>query len=119
MKTTFAMSLFIATLTAASVLPNHDLNERAANKCKMFQIFRSPNGAFGGSPNFVGTPKCCCQNAQCHVVDRVNGINTSANLNQFLAGKFRIINARGGDNGRAGANDINGATYTVAGLGPC
>ncbi|KAK1449452.1 hypothetical protein CMEL01_08767, partial [Colletotrichum melonis] len=104
---------------ASSVLPSRDLTERQLKKCKTFQIFRDPDAITGGSPNFVGTPQCCCQNEQCHVIDRVNGINTSANLNDFLAGTFTIEDARGQDKGTPGSNDIRGATYTVGAQGGC
>ncbi|KAF4781537.1 hypothetical protein HER10_EVM0013437 [Colletotrichum scovillei] len=119
MKCTYILPLIAATLVASSVLPSKDLTERQAKKCKTFQIFRDPDAITGGSPNFVGTPQCCCQNEQCHVIDRVNGINTSANLNDFLAGTFTIEDARGQAKGTPGSNDIRGATYTVGAQGGC
>ncbi|KXH27455.1 hypothetical protein CNYM01_06894 [Colletotrichum nymphaeae SA-01] len=122
MKCTYILPLIAATLVASSVLPSRDLippAERQAKKCQTFQIFRDQDAITGGSPSFVGTPQCCCQNAQCHVIDRVNGINTSANLNEFLAGTFTIEDARGQDKGTPGSNDIRGATYTVGAQGGC
>ncbi|KAK1491360.1 hypothetical protein CCUS01_03145 [Colletotrichum cuscutae] len=120
MKCTYILPLIAATLVASSVLPSRDLTssaEKQFKKCKTFQIFRDPDAITGGSPNFVGTPQCCCQNEQCHVIDRVNSINTSANLNDFLAGTFTIEDARGQDKGTPGSNDIRGATYTVGAQG--
>ncbi|KAK1722761.1 hypothetical protein CaCOL14_010379 [Colletotrichum acutatum] len=95
MKCICILPLITATLVASSVLPSRDLTERQAKMCKTFQIFRDPDAITGGSPSFVGTPQYCCQNEQCHVIDRVGGINTSANLNDFLAGTFIIEDARG------------------------
>ncbi|KAK1624212.1 hypothetical protein BDP81DRAFT_410111 [Colletotrichum phormii] len=102
-----------------SLVPTGALAERQAKKCKTFQIFRDPDAIEGGTPSFVGTPQCCCQDEQCHVIDRVNGINTSANLNDFLAGTFTIEDARGQDKGTAGSNDNRGATYTIGAQGGC
>ncbi|KAF4837051.1 hypothetical protein CGCTS75_v001472 [Colletotrichum tropicale] len=118
MKPTSIVFLATATLVASSALPK-DLTERQAPKCKIFQIFKSPDATEGGAPKFVGTPQCCCINEQCHVVDRDDGINTSADLNANLAGDFRIIDARSADKGKIGSNDIRGSTYTVGAQGGC
>ncbi|KAL0939849.1 uncharacterized protein CTRU02_206459 [Colletotrichum truncatum] len=119
MKSSVILSVIGAALAVASAIPDNALENRQAKRCKIFQIFRSPDQTSGGAPGFVGTPTCCCQNAQCHVVDIANGINTSANLNIFLDGDFRIIDARSQDKGKIGSNDIRGATYTVASQGGC
>ncbi|KAL0933259.1 uncharacterized protein CTRU02_212222 [Colletotrichum truncatum] len=119
MKLTVILPIIGAALAVASAIPNDALESRQAKRCKIFQIFRTPDTTAGGRPGFVGTPQCCCQNEQCHVIDRGNGINTSANLNIFLTGDFTIIDVRSQDKGKVGSNDIRGATYTVASQGGC
>ncbi|KAK1993973.1 hypothetical protein LX36DRAFT_673458 [Colletotrichum falcatum] len=110
------LSLATATLVSASALPNGLSARAAANTCKSFQIFKSPDTVAGGNSGFVGASTCCCVNAQCSVTDKTDGVTAVGTLNDSLSGSFTITK---GGTSAADSLDDGTATYTVGAAGAC
>ncbi|KAJ5123979.1 uncharacterized protein N7515_007804 [Penicillium bovifimosum] len=97
-------------------IQSENILERRAT-CKTFQLYKNPDSVSGGSPGHVGHSACCCASAQCVLHDYTDDVGADCNMvTSSLGCDWEIIS---GSNQAVGSLDVNGATYTVAGLGGC
>lgn len=87
-------------------------------RCKTFQLYKAPNYAEGGSPNYVGDKVCGCPGKKVVIRDHQDGLSAICmKLSSTDTCDWTFYH--GSAPRESNSLNYNGYTYSVAGLGPC